>query len=260
LAIGVLGLALALSFAGCSDDADDGGDAPYTPPRDAGGGTGGGGTGGTGGTGGGDDAGSEGDDGGIGEPVFGECDFNDPVPPEGTEEPMGTGFDTPNDFFVERVLTTWEGTCDNPVLRIEMSEGRCPNGTGHGAILLLEANKILDHTINTGLNAVGPDTNGKGISVRYVRGRRDPPEGEWGNCGAPLANPDAGVDSGGVPPAEFGFIIIWGELSLEAGAELVGRLTFKDTLPDCKDPTNVQAGLSGAFRVTLQRGLEDVCP
>lgn len=254
-AIGVLSLAAAGSFAACGDsaDEDDGPTVPVTP-HDAGPG----GTGGTGGS--GSDAGT-GDDGGvpgIGDVVFGECDFNDPVPPEGTEAPIGTGFNTPDDFLVERVLTTWEGSCDNPVLRIEMSEGRCPNGTGHGAILLLEANKILDHTIITGMNYVGPDDNGNGISLRYVRGRRDPPQGEWGNCGTPVASPDAGVDSG--PPAEFGFLVFFGDISLSAGSELSARLAFKDSLADCTGMMNGPSGLSGAFVVKLQRGLEDVCP
>lgn len=247
-------LALSLLAAGCGDDADDesGGPAPVVvSKRDAGPRTGGSG---------GSDAGiDDGDDGGvgIGQPVPGECRANDPVvPPDGpSAAPEGTGVSLPNDMDAERVLVTWEGTCEEPVLRIELSEGRCPSGTGHAVVLRLDANRIVDGSIAAGLTILEPESAGQGISLRYLRSRRDPPAGEWGNCKAPTS--DGGVVDGG--PTSIGSINFYGEPSLEAGAELVARLNMVG-MPDCTVAgRNGPADLTAAFRVTLQRGLDDVC-
>jgi hypothetical protein len=254
----LLGLPTLVSLGGCGDDADDDGGepVPVTKPdggRDQTGGTGGGG----------DDAGGDEDDaGGFGDPVTGECRYNDPAPPEGSGEPEGTGVSLPSDLLVERVLTTWEGSCANPVLRIELSEGRCPYGTGHGVTLLIEANRILDGTIAAGQNVIGPDTNGKGVTLRYVRGRRDPPAGEWGNCDVTVAAPmDAGMTVGFDAGAgvQSGFLEFFGEPSVKAGAELVARMSFSK-MPDCTTLMHDPADLIGTFRVTLERGIEDICP
>ena len=37
----------------------------------------------------------------------------------------------PLDFEITRVVATWETNCEMPTIRVDLSDGSCPNGRGH---------------------------------------------------------------------------------------------------------------------------------
>ena len=232
---------------GCKDEASN---APPPPS------TGGGATGAIGFDGGtrppSDAGGGEDDeDGGGGEPgadsgvLPSECRNVTRVQVPVDEVPADTEASTsaPADFGVTRLVGTWEGGCEAPVFRIELSDGRCPDGRGHALTFLINDEALRDGSLRPGQNLLDPP-NDLGVAIRYVRPGRLSPAGEWGTCGEEVS----------------GVIDLFGD---EPSTVARSRLdaTFSLELPTCDaDSDALPQTVSGTFSVTLRRGLAEYCP
>ena len=173
------------------------------------------------------------------------------VPPTtfmGEDTPMGQFFNaisSPADFSVTRVKTSWDKDCTTPTIRIEMSDGSCPSGSGHALVFSLDADSIKNSAIRLGQNSIAdaaePDGGAAGIEVRYVRPLRLNPHGTWGSCGA-----------------ASGTVDLIGDLDTIAGTMLNGR--FDMELASCDMTPQPLQTLVGSFSVVLRQGESEACP
>jgi hypothetical protein len=155
-----------------------------------------------------------------------------------------TGASAPSDFMITRAVGTWETSCIDPTIVIELSDGKCPDGKDHKRQILLSADAIdgATPTILIGQNVLQADpeeTNG--IRVQYVRPKPLTPRGTWGSC--------TGM------PGSIDFI---SEPTTTKLSHLTGRFTLD--LSACDGSSNADEFLNGTFNVILRRGREDVCP
>jgi hypothetical protein len=195
-----------------------------------------------------EDGGGETMDGG-GEPIDGgvlpsECEEVPVVriPENEVTSDVQASTTSPLDFEVSRLVGAWEGDCDAPVFRIELSGGECPNGNGHQLTFLVDAAAIRDGNFRLGLNSVLPEPNDIGVRIRYERPDGTDPEGEWGTC----AGAEGTIDLLDDAP------------STERLSELRSR--FSLDLTACDDGTVPLQTVHGTFNVVMRRGLEDICP
>lgn len=187
-----------------------------------------------------DDAGDE-RDGGAGND---ECANVEPAPLGSVEPPPGEFYNTvlaPTDFAVTRVVVGWEASCAQPTIHVVLSDGRCADGDGHELTFLIPADGIENGTVVLGQNLITPEPASGTIRVRYARPDDLAPNGEWGTCDGAAGNVDF-VD----------------QLETTNGSQLEGRFQLELTRCDTGE-SNVQT-LQGTFSVTLEDGLEDVCP
>jgi hypothetical protein len=147
----------------------------------------------------------------------------------------------PSDLRVTRVLGTWEPTCGRPTIRLEMSDGDCPDGDGHVLEFFFTAAGIDTGTIVAGLNPLEAATENPDISVRYVRPGPLEPSGVWGNCVGPS-----------------GAIDLVAPLGTDAFDWFQG--SFRLQLSPCDGSDNGIQQLDGSFDIQIRRGLDDVCP
>jgi hypothetical protein len=152
----------------------------------------------------------------------------------------------PTDFAVSRVLTTWEESCAQPTVRVEMSDGACPKGKGHALVFRFDAGAIAAHTIKIGLNSIVSDPGSDGIPIRYTRPLGLDPSGTWGTCS----------DAAG--PQIDGTLDLIGTVDTKRGTTLEGR--FDLDLGPCDGSAEPKQMVSGTFSALLRRGLKDVCP
>ena len=172
-----------------------------------------------------------------------ECEEITPVPFIGEDvgDEYADAIAMPSDLLASRVVATWSGSCDPAAIKVEMSDGECPDGDGHALTFLLDALAIRDGTLGLGLHDVVPDSSGGPIRVRYIRPARFAPQGEWGSCD--------GVT---------GTFNIAGMPGTRKYNELQAQFEMKLTPCDGSDlaPQSVQ----GTFNVELRRSLDTVCP
>ena len=195
-----------------------------------------------------EDGGEENPDAG-GKPKVNECDNVKAMAfvPEDLQPGMFVNsISAPADLGVTRVKLTWEADCTNPVFRLELSDGECPNGSGHALVFRFPIRGIESGSIRAGQNTISPTTGGgeatvDGIDIRYVRPTRLSPSGTWGTC--------AGAN---------GTVDIVGELSPNLFGTLQGRFDLE--LTDCTDKNLPLQAVMGTFSGTFRRILNNVCP
>jgi hypothetical protein len=178
-----------------------------------------------------------------------ECVNVTPTNFVGEDTPAGkfvNAITMPTDFSVSRVLTTWEASCAQPTVRVEMSDGACPMGKGHTLVFRFDASAIAAHTIKIGLNAIVSDPGSDGIPIRYTRPLGLAPNGTWGTC----------ADAAG--PQPDGTLDLIGVVDTKKGTTLEGR--FDLDLGPCDGSAEPKQMVSGTFSALLRRGLTDVCP
>lgn len=179
------------------------------------------------------------------EPVRREC--KEQIPPDPLDmAPDGTftnALSSPVDLGVSRVEATWDGDCIVPTIRITLSDGQCPLGKGHEVELQFDARAIADGKLTRGVHYLEPEPGKLDIRVRYRRPASLDPlgAGEWGTC--------LGVT---------GMIELPETPGVDARDELRGRFTMN--LTPCDDVNVETRAVNGTFDVTLERGLDDVCP
>jgi hypothetical protein len=196
---------------------------------------------GTAGTSSDDDAGNAGP---MGDTPLIECTDVDPAMFKGEDTPLGQFFNAisaPTDLVVTRVVATWEESCVQPTIRIEMSDGDCPKGKGHSLSFLLDAGAIAGGSIRRGVNTIIANPGSDGIQIRYVRPASLSPRGTWGTC----------TDASGT--VEFP-----DDLATAAFSTLKARFDLE--LGTCDGSTNPVQTVSGTFNVLLRRGVAEVCP
>jgi hypothetical protein len=184
-----------------------------------------------------------------GKPLLIECVNVTPTSFVGEDTPAGkfvNAITMPADFSVSRVLTTWEKDCAQPTVRVEMTDGACPNGKDHSLVFRFDANAIAAHTIKIGLNSIVSDPGSGGIPISYVRPISLAPSGTWGTC------PDA------AGPQPDGTLDLIGVVDTKAGTTLEGR--FDLDLGPCDGSAEPKQMVAGTFSALLRRGLKDVCP
>jgi hypothetical protein len=148
----------------------------------------------------------------------------------------------PSDLKVTRVLGTWEPACGRPTIRLEMSDGDCPDGDGHVLQFFFAAAAINTGTIVAGgSNAVVAETENPDLRVRYIRPSGLEPSGVWGNCDGP---------SGAIDLVE--------PIGTDAFDWFQGE--FRLQLSPCDGSDNGIQQLDGSFDIQIRRGLDDVCP
>ena len=172
-----------------------------------------------------------------------ECEEITAIPfiGEDTSGEYANAIETPADLGATRILATWSGSCDPAAIKIEMSDGDCPDGKGHQLSFLLDALAIQAGTLGPGIHDLLADGMGSPIQVRYVRPAKLEPVGEWGTCEG-----------------------VTGTLSI-SGEPGVGRLDelqalFEMKLAPCDGSGQATQTLRGTFHVMLRRALVDVCP
>jgi hypothetical protein len=169
-----------------------------------------------------------------------ECTRIDPVVFNTDEVPTATSTASPDDFKVTRQVARFTGSCPNPSLVVELSNGICPNGQGHELVFSFPVNSIADGAIGFGPNEITADTVGA-IRVRYTRPARFRPEGEFGNC------------EGG-----NGRLTFYDSPDISRPMNL--RATYDMNLAPCDGESNPPQHLWGYFDVRVRRDLGDVCP
>jgi hypothetical protein len=147
----------------------------------------------------------------------------------------------PSDLDVTRVLGTWEPACGRPTIRLEMSDGECPDGDGHVLQFYFAATAIETGMIVAGSNPLVPETENSDIRVRYIRPSGLEPSGVWGNCDGPS-----------------GAIDLVAPLGTDAFDWFQGE--FRLQLSPCDGSDNGIQQLDGSFDIQIRRGLDDVCP
>jgi hypothetical protein len=182
--------------------------------------------------------------------ISGECTNVDPgdyvaanggIASDGT---VLTGATAPSDFTITRAVATWETSCIDPTILIELSDGKCPGGKQHKLQILLSADAIdgATPTILVGQNTLQADpVENNGIRVQYVRPNSLDPHGTWGSCA-------------GMP----GTIDFLSEPATTRLSHLSGRFALDLAACDGSEKTN--QFVSGTFNVVLRRSREDVCP
>ena len=172
-----------------------------------------------------------------------ECEEITAIPfiGEDTSGEYANAIEMPADLAATRIVGTWSGSCDPAAVKVEMSDGDCPDGDGHELIFLLDAASIREGVLGVGIHDLSADGMGSPIQVRYVRPAKLEPAGEWGTC--------EGVS---------------GTLSI-SGEPGVGRLDelqalFEMQLAPCDGSGQAAQTVRGTFHVMLRRALVDVCP
>lgn len=156
-------------------------------------------------------------------------------------EPVASSTE-PSDFHITRALIAWDSDCSDPGLRIELSDGRCPDGAGHTLVFWLDAAAIEDQTLVLGQNPIEPESEEGAIQVRYIRPARLSPSGEWGNC----ADASGFLNLRGEPP--------------DTNAFTQWRGTFQLDLTRCEGADPSTQRIIGTFNLQTRRALQDVCP
>jgi hypothetical protein len=181
--------------------------------------------------------------------IAGECTNVDPgdyVASNGglaSDGTVLTGAIAPSDFAVTRAVATWETSCIDPTILVELSDGKCPDGKQHKLQILLSANAIdgATPTILIGQNTLQAEPDDNGIRVQYMRPNTLTPHGTWGSCT-------------GMP----GTIDFLSDPSSARLSHLTGRFTLD--LSACDGSEKADEFVNGTFNVILRRGREDVCP
>jgi hypothetical protein len=188
-----------------------------------------------------DDGGS--DVAGGGDVLSSECDNVEAVKFIGEDTPAGefvNAIAAPSDLEATRVVTTWSSSCSEPVIRVVMSDGRCPDGSGHELTFYLSVNDIESGNLALGQNLVREEPF-EGLRVRYNRPEDFEPAGEWGTCA----------------DAE-GYLDLLGSLDLRRDTTLNAR--FLMSLTPCDGSDGPVQSVEGTFNAKLRRGLQEVCP
>lgn len=241
-----------LCLLACGDDSDDAGPTVSTNSggrggRDAGptGGSGGaGGSSGTGGRSGSGGSGEDDEDGGIPSTDLALlCRDVDPAPLDVADRDPSmvyNGVFTPTDFEVTRSEAAWLEGCAQPILRVTLTDGGCPNGDGHELTFLIPADGVEESNVVIGQNLIKEESGFNSIRVRYTRPLRRQPDGVWGTC------EDA-----------TGTLDIVGPLQLEKGKLLQGNFTMD--LTPCDDGDESVQTLMGSFSAEIPESLDVVC-
>jgi hypothetical protein len=172
-----------------------------------------------------------------------ECEDIAPVPFIGEDigDEYANAIAMPTDLRASRVVGTWAGTCSPAAVKVEMSNGRCPDGDGHELVFVLDAVALRDGVLGIGIHEIVPETAGGPIFVRYTRTDRFAPAGEWGTC--------EGVS---------GTLNIRGEPGVQRFDKL--QALFELKLTPCDGSELPVQSIQGTFNVELQRSLDTVCP
>ncbi len=176
----------------------------------------------------------------------GECQEVTPTMLTGEDMANGGFFNaivTPKDFAVSRVVAAWTASCDHPAIVVVMSNGNCPEGGGHELTFKFDAAAITasDPTIRLGQNPIMPNPEADGIPITYTRPADVSPNGVWGTC----KDANGTLDFTTQPDVQI-------RTNLQARFDL-------ELTPCGGSNTNIET-VTGAFNVTLKRGLSDVCP
>jgi hypothetical protein len=147
----------------------------------------------------------------------------------------------PADLLATRIVGTWSGSCEPAAIKIEMSDGDCPDGEGHALTFLLDALSIRDGLLGTGIHDLAPDSTGGPIRIRYVRPTPLESAGTYGTCDGVLGN-----------------LNVAGELGTVRFDRLQAR--FEMQLAPCDGSGLPLQSVLGTFNVELQRSLSTVCP
>ncbi len=188
-----------------------------------------------------------GDDGGLDDGGSLPVAFCEPVDPAAFHnedilpQDRGSGVSTPTDLTVTRQVVAWEPGCTEPSLRVELSDGRCPNGNGHQVEIFLPAKAIQNHGIVFGQNDLVANPAATEIRVRYTRPKQNTPAGVWTNC-----------------TGSNGQIVFIEAPAVTRLSRLHAR--FQLDLTSCGGQVQDPQTVSGGFNVQLRRGLADVCP
>lgn len=182
--------------------------------------------------------------GGTTAPMVGECENFDPAKFVGGDPTVDVIASSaqPMDFEITRAVATWEPDCTEPTIRVDLSDGSCPNGKGHQLTFWFAAEAIDSRAIFLGLNSVLPEPDNGGVKIRYTRPTRLSPTGVWGTC--PLAT------------ATLNFV---GEMPSTDQFSRLQISQFFLELTAC-DGANAPIIVEGSFNVKLQRGLREACP
>jgi hypothetical protein len=182
--------------------------------------------------------------------ISGECTNVDPgdyvaanggIASDGT---VLTGATAPSDFMITRAVATWETSCIDPTILIELSDGKCPGGKQHKLQILLSADAIdgANPTILVGQNTLQADPEeNNGIRVQYMRPNSLDPHGTWGSCT-------------GMP----GTVDFLSEPATARLSRLSGRFTLD--LAACDGSAKTDEFVNGTFNLVLRRSRADVCP
>jgi hypothetical protein len=173
-----------------------------------------------------------------------ECEDITAVPFIGEDSLDGqyaNAIEEPTDLLATRIVGSWSGTCDPAAIKIEMSDGDCPDGEGHALTFLLDALSIREGVLGTGIHELAPDSAGGPIRVRYVRPTPLESAGMYGTCDGVVGN-----------------VNVAGELGTVRFDRLQAR--FEMELPPCDGSGLPAQSFLGTFNVELQRSLSTVCP
>jgi hypothetical protein len=157
------------------------------------------------------------------------------------DAPSATAVEAPADFSVTRQGLYWDGTCEQPNLTVQLSDGNCPNGNGHELDITFSLNDIQDGAVHGGDNDIVADVDARGIKVRYTRPKRLSPTGTWGTCGSVT-----------------GILIFLEAPDITSGSELQAHYQF--TLAPCDGTDNANFDVAGEFKVLLRHSLNELCP
>lgn len=170
-----------------------------------------------------------------------ECTRIEPVVFNTDEVPTVTATALPTDFKVTRQVARFIGSCPNPSLIVELSNGICPNGQGHELVFSFPVNSLADGAIGFGPNDIAPDTVGS-IRVRYTRPASWSARGEYGTC-----------------DGSTGTLTFYDPPDVSRPMNL--RATYDMRLTPCDGSTsNPEQHLWGYFDVRVRRDLADACP
>lgn len=168
------------------------------------------------------------------------ADVGNPLEGSATRERVNA-VSAPDDFELGHVVTTWEGRCSEPTLRITLADGECPDGGGHDLTIRFTVEDLRAGLVGPGQNPIQPRAEGGAMEVTYTRPENFTPAGEWGNC-----------------PEAIGIVDLLGDLSLEEDTHVEGR--FQLELTACDGSGNDPVSVNGEFNGPLVRGVEDLCP
>ena len=185
----------------------------------------------------------------LGHLTAGECHNVDPVHfinEDTSADGLSNATVSPTDFSVTRVVGTWEASCVEPTLRIEMSDGACPDGKEHKLVFWINTTAIEKGRIRIGQNILSSEQTDAGpvlpdLRVRYTRPASFPPAGDYGTCGDVT-----------------GELSLIGTVATTAHTKLQG--SFQLLLPPCDGGTGEAQSVIGTFQVELARGRAEVCP
>lgn len=158
------------------------------------------------------------------------------------DAPSATASDLPADFVISRQAQFWTGTCENPLLTLQFSDGACPHGFGHELSIRFALNALADGQIRLGINEIYAGEDALGIAVSYVRPLPLIPRGRWGSC-----------------LAASGQLVFLEAPELTRGAVFQGRYDLELSACDETTATATQT-VVGAFAVPLDYGLNELCP